>query len=183
MEEGTLSIPPPPDKVQAWPLVGETLYNAWSLASNNLSGALSKYKDQLTEFANYILDVVAGTGAGVLKFIVSIIIEVVLLVYARSATDAVEKVSNRLMGEPRGKKFVGMAGATIRSVVQGVLGVAVIQAVLAGIGLLVIGMPYAGIWRLLVLLLAVMQLPPIISRVQSLSMPSPSQPRCLPSSS
>ena len=55
-------------------------------------------------------------------------------------------------GEP-GMRAVDIAGATIRSVAQGVLGVAVIQAVLAGIGLLAIGVPYAGIWTLLVLFL------------------------------
>jgi predicted PurR-regulated permease PerM len=55
-----------------------------------------------------------------------------------------------------------MAGATIRSVAQGVLGVAIIQAILAGIGLLAIGVPYAGIWTLLVLLLAIMQVPTIL---------------------
>jgi predicted PurR-regulated permease PerM len=55
-----------------------------------------------------------------------------------------------------------MAGATIRSVAQGVLGVAVIQSILAGIGLLVAGVPYAGIWTLLVLLLAILQLSSIL---------------------
>jgi len=162
MEAGTLSIPPPSDKVESWPLVGEKLHRAWSLASNNLSAALSKYKDQLTEFAKFVLSVAAGAGAVVLKFIVSIIIAGMLLVYAKSGTGAVERVSQRLMGEQLGQKFAGMAGATIRSVAQGVLGVAIIQAVLAGIGLLVMGVPYAGIWTLLVLLLAIIQLPTLI---------------------
>jgi len=162
MEEGTLSIPPPSDEVKAWPLVGEKLHNAWSLASNNLSAALSKYKDQLKKFAKWVLSAAAGAGAGLLQFIVSIIIAGMLLVYAKSGTEAVEKVSERLVGEQGGKTFVAMAGATIRSVAQGVLGVAVIQAVLAGIGMLVIGVPYAGIWTLLILLLAIIQLPTII---------------------
>jgi predicted PurR-regulated permease PerM len=59
------------------------------------------------------------------------------------------------MGVTGGKEFTGMAGATIRSVAQGVLGIALIQAVLAGIGLIVMGVPYAGFWSLLVLLLAI----------------------------
>jgi len=162
MEEGTLSIPPPSDTVQTWPLVGEKLHNAWSLASNNLSAALSKYKDQLTDFAKWVLTAAAGAGAVLLQFIVSIVIAGMLLVYAKSGTDAVVKVSARLVGKQDGEKLAGMAGATIRSVAQGVLGVAVIQAVLAGIGLLVIGVPYAGVWTLLVLLLAIVQLPTII---------------------
>ena len=141
---------------------GEKLYTAWNLASTNLSAALSNYKDQLTEVAKWVLGAAAGAGAVLLQFIVSIIIAGVLLVYAKSGTDAVVKVSARLMGGQRGEGFADMAGATIRSVAQGVLGVAVIQAVLAVIGLLVLGVPYAGIWTLLVLLLAIVQLPTII---------------------
>ena len=162
MKEGTLSIPPPSDQVRSWPLVGEKLHSAWSLASRNLGAAISKYKEQFTEFAKWVLAAAAGAGAVLLQFIVSIIIAGMLLVSAKSGTDAVEKVSARLVGEEGGRKLAAMAGATIRSVAQGVLGVAVIQAVLAGIGLLVIGVPYAGIWTLLVLLLAIIQLPTII---------------------
>jgi predicted PurR-regulated permease PerM len=43
-----------------------------------------------------------------------------------------------------------------------VLGVALIQTFLAAIGLLVMGVPGAGIWAAIVLLLAIMQLPPIL---------------------
>jgi predicted PurR-regulated permease PerM len=51
---------------------------------------------------------------------------------------------------------------TIRSVFQGVLGIAVIQAALAAIGFLFIGVPGAMVWALLVMILAVMQLPPLL---------------------
>ena len=58
--------------------------------------------------------------------------------------------------------LVDLAVATIRSVAKGVLGVAIIQGVLAGIGLAVIGVPAPGIWAGLVLVLAIIQLPPLI---------------------
>ena len=162
MKEGTLRIPPPSDEVQTWPLVGENLHNAWSLASSNLSAALNKYKDQLRELAKALLGAAAGAGVVLLQFVISIIIAGMLLVNAKSGTGALVKVSARLVGQQDGEKLAIMAGATIRSVAQGVLGVAVIQAVLAGIGLYLIGMPYAGVWTLMVLLLAIIQLPTII---------------------
>jgi predicted PurR-regulated permease PerM len=152
----------PPRHISTLPLVGEKLYTAWSLASTNLSAALSKYKEQLTEVAKWVLGAAAGAGAVLLQFIVSIIIAGALLVYAKSGTDAVVRVTARLVGEEGGEKLAAMAGATIRSVAQGVLGVALIQAALAGIGLIVIGVPYAGIWTLLVLFLAIIQLPTIL---------------------
>ena len=45
---------------------------------------------------------------------------------------------------------------------NGVVGVAVIQALMAGIGILIVGIPGAGLWTLLVLVLAVIQLPPFL---------------------
>lgn len=162
LREGAISIPPPPEKVQGWPLVGKKIYSTWDLAANNLGEALRTYKPILEGLGKRLLSAAAGAGAAVLQFIVSIIIAGVLLVYAHSSSKAVEVVAARLMGAASGKEFADMAGATIRSVAQGVLGVAVIQSILAGIGLLAIGVPYPGIWTLLVLLLAIMQLPSII---------------------
>jgi predicted PurR-regulated permease PerM len=162
LKEGTLQVPPPSDRVRSWPLVGEELYQAWSQASNNLSAALSNYKDQMTGLAKWALGAAASVGAVLLQFVVSIIIAGVLLVYARSGTEAVERIAARLVGAESGKQLAEMAGATIRSVAQGVLGVAIIQAVLAGLGLFVMGVPYAGLWTLLVLFLAIIQLPTIV---------------------
>jgi predicted PurR-regulated permease PerM len=162
LQEGTLSIPPPSDKVRDWPLIGQRTYDAWNLASVNLGEAINRFKPQLAALGKYALSAAAGAGATILQFIVSIIIAGVLLVYARSSTRAVERLSARLVGTQDGRKFADMAGATIRSVAQGVLGVALIQAVLAGIGFLVVGVPYAGLLTLLVLLWAIIQLPTLI---------------------
>jgi predicted PurR-regulated permease PerM len=48
-------------------------------------------------------------------------------------------------------------GATIRSVTTGILGVAFIQSVLAGLGFLVVGLPGAGLWAVVFLIAAVLQ--------------------------
>jgi len=161
-QAGTLAVPPPSDKVKDWPVVGEDLYSGWKLASTNLEAALVKFKPQVETVGKWFLSAAAGAGVGVLMFLVSIVIAGALLVFARSGSHALESVIGRLLGEKDGREFVDIAGATIRSVAQGVLGVALIQAVLAGIGLLAIGVPYAGIWALLILLLAIIQLPPIL---------------------
>jgi predicted PurR-regulated permease PerM len=162
IKAGTLTIPPPSEKVKDWPLIGEKLDKAWSLASTNLSAALEKFQPQLEAGGKKLLAVAAGVGVGVLQFVISIIIAGALLVYARSGSKSVEAIAGRILGEKSGKDFVDITGATIRSVAQGVLGVALIQAILAGIGLMVMGVPYAGLWALLVLLLAIVQLPPWI---------------------
>lgn len=58
--------------------------------------------------------------------------------------------------------MVDLAVSSVRSVTRGVLGVAVIQSLAAGLGMLVVGVPAAGLWTLMILILAVMQLPSTI---------------------
>jgi predicted PurR-regulated permease PerM len=162
VETGTLVVPPPADSVKEWPLVGEKLHAAWSLASYNLEGALKKFKPQVEAASKWMLSAAAGVGGGILMFIVSIIIAGAFLVFGDSGSKAIETIAGRVMGKKGGTEFVVLTGATIRSVAQGVLGVALIQSTLAAIGLLVMGVPYAGVWAALILLLAIVQLPPLL---------------------
>jgi predicted PurR-regulated permease PerM len=66
------------------------------------------------------------------------------------------------MAGERGEKFADLAGATVRSVAVGIVGVAMIQSALLGIGFVVAGVPHAALWTVLCVFLAVLQLPTII---------------------
>jgi len=161
LEEGTLKIAPPADKVAEWPLVGKRVHKAWSEAATNLESAIDKHRDQLKAFSSWLLKTVAGTAMGLLGFAISIIISGVLLLSADSSYQASRRVGHRIHGE-RGADFTDLSVATIRSVAKGVLGVALIQTFLAAIGLIVMGVPGAGIWAAVILVLAIMQLPPLL---------------------
>ena len=161
IDEGTLSVPPPSESVRSWPVIGEPLYKFWSLGSDNLGAALSEMTPQLRKLGIRLLSTLANTGVGILKFVVSIIIAGVLLANAAGGGQAARAFAGRLAGE-RGAMFVELAGATVRSVAQGILGVALIQSLLAGLGCLMVGVPGAGLWTLLVLILAVIQLPTLL---------------------
>ena len=161
IEAGTLTVPPPSERVRSWPVIGEPFYKFWSLASNNLGAALSKMSPQLKKFGIPLLSAAAGAGVGILKFVVSIIIAGVLLANAAGGGQAARAIAKRLAGE-RGTRVVKLAGATVRSVALGILGVALIQTLLASLGFLLVGVPGAGLWALLVLILAVVQLPTIL---------------------
>jgi hypothetical protein len=54
--------------------------------------------------------------------------------------------------------FLELAGTTIRAVSQGVIGVAIIQSLLAGIGLKLAGIPGAGLLAFMVMILAIVQI-------------------------
>ena len=161
MHDKTLVIPPPPSKVADWPVIGSRVYQAWQLFSTNLEAALKQFAPQLKAFAGSLLGSVGGGISGVFMVIISTCIAGVFLAKAEGSAAVAEKIITRFAGE-KGAETTALATATIRGVMTGVVGVAVIQAVLSAIGMVVAGVPAAGLWSLLILVLAVSQLPPII---------------------
>ena len=160
-EAGTLQVPPPPDRVRDWPVIGERTYELWNGASRNLGATLERLKPELAAFGKWALASLGGLAGTVLQFVVSILIAGVLLSTGDEGREFSVKFATRLAGPP-GEDFVRLTVMTIRSVFQGVLGIAVIQSALAAIGFLAIGVPGAMVWALLVMILAVMQLPPLL---------------------
>ena len=161
-EAGTLVIPPPNDKVKDWPLVGKRLHTEWSRASVSLTDELKKYRPQLKALGKTVASAAAGAGLGVLKFVFSIIISGVLVAYALAGQDITVKIFSRLAGDAFGQHYTELSKATIRSVAQGVIGVAAIQAVLGGLGMFAMDVPGWGLWTVLILVFAIAQLPPLI---------------------
>lgn len=161
LDDGTLVIPPPNEKVAEWPLIGSKVYTLWTEAASNLETMLTNHSEQVRSFSTWLLKSVAGTVKGLLAFAASIIIAGVLLLNAGSSYRSFRRIGFRLGGE-RGADFTDLSVATVRSVAKGVLGVALIQTLLAAIGLLVMGIPGAGIWAAIILVLAIMQLPPLL---------------------
>lgn len=159
MESGSLSIPAPPENVSEWPVIGEPLYDIWLLSSSNVEKAIIKFTPQLKKFAPKLLSAASGVVISLLLFIVSILIAGALLTSDKASDGKVVKtIFTNLIGK-QGENFVELSVTTIRNVVQGVVGVAVIQAILAGVGIWAIGIPAAGLWAIIVMILAIMQLP------------------------
>jgi predicted PurR-regulated permease PerM len=160
VEAGTVSIPPPKAAVAEWPVIGEPLYGFWSSAATNLESTMNTYAPQLKQIAHTAASAAGGMLTGALQFIISVIIAGALLMSADSGLRAARNIAGSLMGDIRGDKMTTLSILTIRSIVKGVLGIAIIQAVFAAIGLIVMGVPAAGLWALAVLVVAIVQLPP-----------------------
>jgi predicted PurR-regulated permease PerM len=161
MDEGTLTVPPPSDSVKEWPVVGEKVHAAWLQASRDFGGATSKYSDQLKALANWMAGSIAALGGAVVQTIFSLIIAGVLMMHAMGGGRVAYAFADRLGGE-QGRELVTISIATIRSVVKGVLLVAMIQGLMAAAGLVFAGVDGAGFWAVLVMVVAIMQLPPIL---------------------
>ena len=162
LREGTMTVPPPSDDVATWPLIGEQVHAAWSEAASNLEATLAQYNEQLKALGQRVVGFVTGTMVGVFQFVFSTIIAGVLLMQAKGGYEVTRNITASLVGVKDGERFTNMSIMTIRSVVKGVLGVAVIQSLASAIGLALIGVPAAGLWAFAVLVLAIIQLPPIL---------------------
>lgn len=160
--EGTLKIPPPDQSISEWPVIGDKVYAAWSQASNNLEDTLKQNSSQFKKLGEAFVTAIAGVSGSVLQFILSIIISGVFLANTNRAHDVTVKIASRLTDNEQGLQFTNLATATIRSVAQGVLGVAVIQSVLGGMGMYAMDIPGWGLWTIFILILAVAQLPPLL---------------------
>ncbi|NOQ46524.1 MAG: AI-2E family transporter, partial [Desulfobulbaceae bacterium] len=161
LENDTLKVPPPPAGVEEWPLIGSSLHKSWSLASTNLEAALHKFAPQLKAAGGALLGKVGGGVKAVFMFIISVAIAGALLATVEKGTTVMSRIVTRFAGN-KGPEIITLATATIRGVMQGVIGVAVIQAILSAIGMIIVGVPAAGLWAGLVMILAIIQLPPII---------------------
>ncbi|TVZ41204.1 putative PurR-regulated permease PerM [Alteromonadaceae bacterium 2753L.S.0a.02] len=161
MQAGRLIIPPPPQGVSDWPVIGEKLYAVWLLFSENLDQAFEKFAPQITAVGNWTFERMKNAGSGILQFIISIIIAGVLQAKAQAGQKFIHDLVVRLAGDS-GITYCDLAGRLIQSVTQGILGVAIIQAILAGIGFSIAGVPAAGLWAFVVLFLAVIQVGPMI---------------------
>ena len=157
VKDGTIQIPPPPEGVETWPLIGQPLSRTWNMASTNLTGLLQHFAPQIKTLVPALFAASAGIGLTVLQFVLSLLLAGFLLANTSSCATVSHSLTNRLFGD-RGPEFEQLAGSTIRSVTNGILGVAVIQSVLAGLGFLVGGLPAAGLWTLIFLFAAVLQI-------------------------
>jgi predicted PurR-regulated permease PerM len=159
LETGQVELAPPGDNVKDWPVVGEKLYDQWYAASDNLETWLSDHADTVRAVLTGLFGKLAGIGLGVLQFIISVLIACAFLANAETVARGMKLLVARLVGD-EADDFIRLSSSTVTSVAVGVLGIAFIQAVLAGVGMLAVGVPAAGILALLVLILAIAQLPP-----------------------
>src|SRR5437764_13950328 len=95
------------------------------------------------------------------KFFIAIIVTGFLFLPAPSLGNAVKMFAHRVAAK-RGGSFVELAGATIRAVSRGVIGISALQALLAEIGLVAAGIPAASLLTSAILILGIIQIGPSI---------------------
>ena len=161
MQDENFTFPAPSESVAEWPLIGSWLYDKWMDLSQNLGESLERYLPQITVWGERVLGTLANTGMGILAFAGSIIIAGIFLIYFESGAESGKKLFRKIAGD-QGDEFLNISVVTMRNVAVGVLGVAIIQTSLMGVGLILAQIPLAGLWILVILIMTIAQIPALL---------------------
>jgi predicted PurR-regulated permease PerM len=158
----TFTFPPLPAWVESLPLVGAKLAARWQqLAAahpEELSAHLAPYGQRLVF---WFVGQVGSVGLLLVQFLLTVIIAAILYANGETAVRGAERFARRLAG-PQGESAVHLAAQAIRGVALGVVVTAILQSGLVGIGLAIIGVPFAMILTAAAFILAIAQIGPAI---------------------
>lgn len=150
-------IPQPPEALKAWPLIGQGMHQAWSLASINLSSVISQYADALIKTGKFLVGKTAHFSLDLILFIISLLFSGYLLSQSDRLIHSLKQFSVRIAPE-RGLSTIQIMNNTIKSVSRGVIGLSLFQTLLLGLLLLLADAPGAGILSFIALLMCIAQL-------------------------
>ena len=161
-QAGTLTVPDPSPSVAQWPLVGERLFALWADAADNIEDFLVTHKEALEQLGRRTLSYLGSSAGAVLFFVGAYIVAGIMMAYGASGSAAMYRIVCRIAGPVAGPEVHTLATQTTRSVAVGVLGVALIQALILGVGFMFAGIPAAGVLALVVMFFGILQLPALL---------------------
>lgn len=148
----------PPQWLADIPFVGERVLNRWrQVAGLSQEQVISKISPYIGGVASWLLSQLGGLGTLLLHLALTLVFVAILMMQGETAANGVLAFGRRLAAK-RGENAVILAAKSVRAVALGVVGTALIQSVLAGLGLLIAGVPYSLALGSLVLVLGIVQI-------------------------
>lgn len=134
--------PNPPAWITSIPLVGATIHERWQ----ELAGSGTALNVELTKYLLPLRDRglhgAAVIGEGILYLTLSVFISFFMYRDSAALSERLQGILSRIGGR-RGAGMLRTAGDTIKSVIYGILGTALAQGILAGVGMFIAGVPGA----------------------------------------
>ena len=146
--------PAPPDWLARMPVVGQQATAYWQSMAADSSKLWTEAQRIIEPASAWLLRGGLALGGGLIQLALSIFIAFFLFRDGITAAKRLIDMVDRIGGE-RGKHLLTVAGKTIRGVVYGILGTALLQAIVTGIGLLIAGVPGAMLLALLTFFVSV----------------------------
>ncbi len=158
----TQGLPPPPHWIARVPLVGDALQSYWGGLAADSEKSHTFLKMILDHSKIWLLHRSRDFGIGVLHLCISVFIAFFFYRDGDRLVNRVAEIGKRVLGD-YSQHLVGVVGSTIRGVVYGFLGTALVQGVLAAIGFAIVGVPGALLLGLLTFFLALVPFgPPLV---------------------
>jgi predicted PurR-regulated permease PerM len=155
-------LPDPPTWLVSIPLIGERLVGYWTTIDQQGAALLASIKPYLGQVGNWLLARSAQIGGGILELTLSIVFVFFFYRDGPRLAAFVLSLLERLIGD-RAQYYVDLVAGTVQRVVNGVIGTAAAQAVLALIGFLIAGVPGALVLGIGTFLLSLVPMgPPLI---------------------
>jgi predicted PurR-regulated permease PerM len=150
------SAPEAPEWLTRLPLVGGEARTLWSRIFH-ADGALRELaRPYATQIGKVLLEVAGGFVASILQVVLSLAVAMMLWLRGDVLAQILRDISERLAGDLAGNMLKTVAAA-VRGVAYGVVGTAVIQTIAMTIGLMIAGVPHAGLLGFLSLMIAISQ--------------------------
>jgi predicted PurR-regulated permease PerM len=154
--------PAPPAWLAKVPVVGQSAVEKWQTLASDSASLIEEAKRFIEPASTWLLKGGLKLGSGLFELALSILITFFFLRDGLSLAERLTTGVSRIAGE-QGKHLLGIAGGTVRGVVYGILGTALVQAVIAGIGFLIAGVPGASVLALMTFFLSVVPVgPPLV---------------------
>ncbi|MDH4569620.1 AI-2E family transporter [Pseudomonas sp. BN414] len=155
-------LPPPPEWLHQVPLIGERLVRAWHSIDAQGAAFFASLRPYMGQAGNWILARSAQIGGGMVELVLSLVL--VFFFYRDGPRMAlfVERGLERLIGD-RAEHYLALVAGTVQRVVNGVIGTAAAQAVLALIGFWIAGVPGALVLAIVTFALSLIPMgPPLV---------------------
>ncbi len=154
----TIVIPAPPEWVGQIPFIGDSASDLWQKTADTGPGELTeRLSPYISNMAGWLVAQAGSIGMMLVHFILTLILATLLYMHGEEAANSVRRLAHRIADE-RGENAAVLAAKSIRAVAHGVVITALAQSILAGIGLAVVGVPYASLLTALTFMLTIAQI-------------------------
>ncbi len=158
----TKGLGPPPAWVEDIPVVGRQMADQWQAVSAGGPEALAEVLQPYgRSAAAWAIAASGGVGRMVVLILLTVVLVTILYADGETAARGVLAFAHRLGGET-GERTVRLAGQAVRSVALGVVLTALVQALLAGIGLWFCGIPHPALLTAITFILGIAQIGPVL---------------------
>ncbi len=158
LKDGSVPIPTPTEKVKEWPIIGEKSYELWDDASKNLKNTLKPYGEEIKKMTKSVISALGSWIGTMWMFASAVVVAAAFLIGKKGSVKFYRNLSRRVL-EDKGDEWSTLSTLTVRSVMYGILGVAIIQSMSGLVVMMVYGIPLALVWALGIMFLTIVQIP------------------------